>query len=283
MRVPGFLDGAIDLHVHSSPDVDARRYDDIDLAREAVRAGMSAILIKSHQNSTVERAILAAKIVPEIQIFGGLVLNDTVGGLNPHAVELALALGAKQIWMPTRSARNHRQALKLGDGGISILDGEGSLLPAVTHILDLIARTDCVLGTGHLSPAESVKLIGAAHEKGVRRILITHPEWRVTFFPITLQQELSAIGSVHFERCYVSTTHRCGYTPMETIAGAIASVGVGTTILSSDLGQDDTPPPAEGMIHFAEQLSAHGFSHDDLHRMMAANPALLLGLNGRQA
>ncbi len=98
-----FLEGAIDLHVHSSPDVEPRRYDDIQLAGEAARMGMSAILIKSHQNSTVERAILVSKIVPQIRVFGGLVLNETVGGLNPAAVRLALTMGAKQIWMPTRS------------------------------------------------------------------------------------------------------------------------------------------------------------------------------------
>src|SRR6266478_10035360 len=110
MPTPDFLEGAVDLHVHSSPDVDPRRFDDIELAREAVRAGMSALLIKSHQNSTVERASLVSKIVPEIRVYGGLVLNDTVGGLNPAAVRLALRMGAKEIWMPTRSARNHRKA-----------------------------------------------------------------------------------------------------------------------------------------------------------------------------
>src|SRR5439155_7550153 len=106
MPIPDFLEGAVDLHVHSSPDIDPRRFDDIDLAREAARAGLGAVLIKSHQNSTVERAWLVSKVVPGIQVFGGLVLNETVGGLNPSAVRLALALGAKQIWMPTRPARN---------------------------------------------------------------------------------------------------------------------------------------------------------------------------------
>src|SRR6186997_2600982 len=93
--LPDYLEGAVDVHVHSSPDVDPRRYDDLDLAREAARAGFGAILIKSHQNSTVERAYLVAKVVPGIRVFGGLVLNETVGGLNPAAVRLALALGAK--------------------------------------------------------------------------------------------------------------------------------------------------------------------------------------------
>lgn len=290
MSIPDFLEGAADLHVHSSPDVDPRRFDDFELAQEAARAGMAALLIKSHQNSTVERANLVSKIVPEIQVFGGLVLNDTVGGLNPAAVRLALRMGAKEIWMPTRSARNHRKACGEGDEGIEILDRDGQLLPIVDSILDLIAGSNCILGAGHLSTRESVALIHRARARGVRRILVTHPEWAATFFPIELQRELAAEGGVSFERCFVSTTHRCGFTPMKMIADAIAEVGVETTILSTDLGQPDTPPPVDGMRLYAEQLRAFGFSVDQLRRMMVANPLGLLdagpapqdsrGLNG---
>jgi len=278
MLIPDFLDGAADLHVHSSPDVDPRRYDDFDLAREAARAGMSAILIKSHQNSTVERALLVSRIVPGISISGGLVLNETVGGLNPAAVRLALQMGAREIWMPTRSARNH--CLHYGeDGGLSILNAGGQLLPEVEAILELIAPTECILGTGHLSPAEGVVLIRRAREAGVRRILVTHPEWQATCYPVALQRELASIQGIHFERCFVSTTHRCGFTPMKTIADAIAEVGTATTVLSTDLGQPDTPPPVEGLFLFAEQLRSIGFAPDDLYRMMSINPRALLGLS----
>ena len=127
-NVPDFLEGAVDLHVHSAPDVDVRRFNDIELATEAARARMGAILIKSHQNSTVERAWLVSKFVPGIKVFGGLVLNETVGGLNPAAVRLAVAMGAKQVWMPTRSARNHRQYEGLA-GGITVLMKAASCCP----------------------------------------------------------------------------------------------------------------------------------------------------------
>lgn len=274
-----FLEGAADLHVHSSPDIEPRRYDDIDLAREAARAGMSAILLKSHQNSTVERARLAAKVVPGIQVFGGLVLNETVGGFNPAAVRLALQLGAKQIWMPTRSARNHRRAYGQGEDGLSILDANGKVLPVVDQILDDIAVHGCLLGTGHLSPEESIRLIARARERGVQRIVVTHPEWHGTYFEIEEQQRLAAAGGLTFERCFVSTTHRCGFVPMRTIADAIAAVGIETTVLSTDLGQPDTPPPAEGLRLFAEQLRSFGFSVDDLRRMAADNPMRLLGVS----
>src|SRR4029434_5842732 len=116
--------------------VDQRRFDDIELAREAARSGMDAILIKSHQNSTVERAFLVSRVVPDVHVYGGLVLNDTVGGLNAVAVRLAVSMGAKEIWMPTRSAENHRRHHGMS-GGISVVDVDGQLPPAAEDILPL--------------------------------------------------------------------------------------------------------------------------------------------------
>lgn len=275
--LPDFLEGAVDLHVHSAPDADRRRYNDIELAEEAARAGMGAVLLKSHQNSTVERAYLVSRVVSGVDVYGGLVLNETVGGLNPHAVRLALKLGARQIWMPTRSARNHREHNRQ-PGGLSVLNGDRRLLPEVLDILGQIAAAEAMLGTGHLSPEEVAPLVEAARDMGVARILITHPEWSCTFYSIEMQRRLAAPGNIFFERCFVSTTRGCGYTPMAVIERAIAEVGVATTVLSTDLGQPDTPPPVEGFRLYAGQLRAAGFSVDDLRRMMRLNPLSLLAV-----
>jgi len=273
--LPDYLEGAVDLHVHSSPDVDKRRFDDLELARAAKDAGLGAVLIKSHQNSTVERAWLVSQCVPGIRVYGGLVLNETVGGLNPAAVRLALELGARQVWMPTRSARNHR--LYHGqEGGITILDEQGKLLPAVDAILGAMATSDCILGTGHLSPEETSVLIDAALKLGVSKILVTHPEWGPTYHSWESQKELAKRGGVFFERCFVSTTHLCGCVPFETIERAIVETGVERTILSTDLGQPETPPPAEGLRLYAERLRSTGFSVDQIRIMMQVNPEHLL-------
>src|SRR5262245_37994381 len=277
--LPDYLEGAIDVHVHSAPDIDPRRFDDIDLARAAARAGMGAILIKSHQSSTVERAYLVSKVVPEIRVFGGLVLNETVGGFNPAAVRLALALGAKQIWMPTRSARNHRRPYA-EPGGLSVLDADGRLLPEVEEIVRCVAKAECILGTGHLSPEEATVLIEYARNSGVQKILVTHPEWKATFYPLDLQHRLAASGGVLFERCFVSTTHLCGHVPFATIERAIEAVGAHATILSTDLGQPDTPAPVDGLRLYAERLVASGFSPEKVRLMMKTNPARLLSLQG---
>jgi hypothetical protein len=264
-------------NANSSPDVDPRRYDDLDLAREAARAGMGALLIKSHQASTVERAYLVSRMVTGVRVFGGLVLNETVGGLNPAAVRLALELGARQIWMPTRSARHHRRHHGQS-GGISVLGPGGDLSTAAEEILALLAAGECILGTGHLSPEESVVLIRRARQLGVRKILITHPEWGGTFYPVELQRELASGDDLFFERCFVSTTHRCGFVPFAAITSAIAELGPESTVVSTDLGQPDTPAPVEGLRLYAEKLRAEGFRPEQIRQMMRDNPARLLGL-----
>ena len=274
-RLPDYLEGAVDMHVHSSPDVDRRRFSDLELARAAQVAGVGAIVIKSHQNSTVERAWLVAQCIPGIRVYGGLVLNETVGGLNLAAVRVALQLGARQIWMPTRSARNHRLYHGL-PGGISILDQSGSLLRVVEDILFALSQSDCILGTGHLSPQETSLLIDAARRLGVKKILVTHPEWGPTHFSEESQKKLAQGGDVFFERCFASTAHVCGAVPFETIERAIMATGVERTILSTDLGQPENPPPVEGLRLYAERLRSTGFSVDQIRTMMQGNPEYLL-------
>ena len=272
--LPEYLRGAADLHVHSAPDVVPRRFDDIDLAREAARGGFSALLLKNHFVPTMDRAYLAGKIVPEIAVHGGIVLNDSVGGFNVAAVEVALQLGAREVWMPTKSAHNHK-VREGGHGGLTVFDAHGEIRHHVKEIVILLGHSNAILGTGHLSPEEGAALIRYAYMQGVRRMVVTHPEWGPTFYSIELQKDLAHYG-VMFERCFVSTTARCGSVPMETILKAVSDVGVESTVLASDLGQPDTPPPVEGMTLFAEQIRAAGFSTDDVRRMMVVNPLHLL-------
>src|SRR5262245_20721226 len=79
--------GVIDMHVHSHPDVFGRNMDDIDVAQLAKSRGMRGILLKNHVAETASRAALVMKVVPGIEVWGGVVLNKAVGGINPDAVE----------------------------------------------------------------------------------------------------------------------------------------------------------------------------------------------------
>jgi len=197
-HLPEHLMGAADLHVHSAPDIAERRYDDLDLAREAARSGLSALLLKSHQGSTVERAYLVSRMVPGIRLFGGLVLNDPVGGFNVAAVRVALQLGAREIWMPTKSARNHllHHHGEDASSGLTIFDSSGAIRADVAQILSAMVGSECILATGHLSPEEGSALIRFGHSLGLRRFLVTHPEWSVTFYSESLQRELAALGAM---------------------------------------------------------------------------------------
>lgn len=273
-RLPDYLYGAVDLHIHSAPDVYPRRFDDIELAGHLHEGGFSGCILKSHIGSTVERAFLVRRVLPAFGMYGGLVLNDTVGGFNIEAGRAALQLGAREIWMPTKSAHNHK-VHHHEHGGLSALDAHGDLRHDLREIVFLAAESNAALGTGHLSPAEGAALIRYAWQQGVKRILVTHPEWATTKYPVELQRELANYGA-YFERCFFSTTPLGGSVSMADIAGAIAAVGHETTVLASDLGQPDTPEPVAGMIEFAEQLEAEGFSRDQLRRMMVDNPIRFL-------
>ena len=273
-RLPDYLRGAVDLHVHSAPDVVPRRLDDIDLARECAAAGFAALLLNSDAVPTMDRAYLVSKIVPGIALHGGLVLNESVGGFNVAAVQTALDLGARAIWMPTRSAHNHKLHHG-GHGGLTVFDAHGELRHHVKDILIVLAHSKAYLATGHLSPEEGAAVIRYAYMQGVRRLVVTHPEWEPTHYSLDVQRDLARYGAV-FERCFAAATPRGGSVPVDAIANAVSEVGVASTVLASGLGQPDAPSPVAGMTQFAAQLRAAGFSEDDLRQMMVTNPLHLL-------
>jgi hypothetical protein len=272
------LAGLVDMHIHSAPDVQPRYADDIDVVRQAQQAGMRAVLLKSHVTLTSDRAAIAEKVVGKIRVFGGLALNDEVGGLNPAAVEAALQMGAKEIWMPTRSAAAvRRQEGK--PGGITLFADSGALRPEVYDIIDLIAAADAILATGHVSPAESVALASCARQRGVRKILVTHPEAAFIRMPVEIQASLAKEG-VFFERCYVDTTPLMdSAVKLAEIANRIRRIGAGSTVLSTDFGQLRNPSPMEGMRAYLTGLSIEGFRPQEIQKMAGENPSDLLGLS----
>ncbi len=271
------LEGLIDLHVHTAPDVVERYADDIDIAHAAAAEGMRAVLLKSHVTVTADRAAIAQKVVPGLRVFGGLALNEAVGGLNPCAVEAALRLGAREIWLPTLDAANDRSH-RGRPGGLSVFSVDGSIVPSVHEILDLIRDGEAILGTGHLSAGETMAVIRLARERGVRAILITHPEAPFINLPLAAQEEVKG-PDVFFERCYVFAL-----PPDEAVASVarmaahIRRVGIESTVLSTDLGQASNPSPVAGLRQYLARLRNEGFSWPQIRRMAGENAAYLLGL-----
>src|SRR5207244_9840957 len=99
----------IDIHAHSDPDTRPRSIDAIDLARLAKERGMRGLVLKNHYESTAALAYVVRKVVPGIEIFGGIDLNRSVGGINPEAVErMVLMKGGwgRVVWLPTFDSEN---------------------------------------------------------------------------------------------------------------------------------------------------------------------------------
>jgi len=280
------IDGAIDLHVHSAPDVYERSVDDVELVREAEAAGMRAILLKSHHTLTADRATLARREVG-VGVFGGLALNHSVGGLNPVAVETAIAFGARQVWMPTLHAANcletaeaemFRAEARKGRVGLRALDDDGEPLPEVKVILEQIRDADILLGTGHLAPEESLALLRVARDMGLTRVLVTHPLMPFTRFDTDQMRAAADLGAL-LEFDYLSCSPKWpGAVPPERTARAIHAVGADHCVLGTDGGQPYNPHPPEMLRRFGEALLGEGVEEADIRRMMCDNPARALGM-----
>jgi hypothetical protein len=271
------LHNLIDMHIHTGPDVRPRLLNDIQATRQAAEADMRAVAFKSHVTCTADRATIAQEMVPEVRVLGGLTLNEAVGGLNPAAVEAALSLGARIVWMPTVSARNHILYHRGTSPGISLLREDGALQPSLFDIFELIEEHDAILATGHVSVEEICALVRAAREAGVSKVVVTHPEMPWVDVPVVIQEELRDLGA-YFERCYASTLPGIGDVPLRRIVSDIRRVGIESTVLATDCGAATIPSPVAGMRDYLAALLAEGFSEWDIRLMAGETPARLLGL-----
>ena len=284
------LQGSIDIHVHGSPSLFPRLLDNAQCATQAKEAGMKGIVIKTHHGFTADRVYWINKMVEGIDVFGGVTLNSAVGGLNPYAVEAAIAYGAKIIWMPTLSAKNHLNQLgeagfthlkqlqrrRLKEEGIWILDEKDNLLPQVKEICALIAERDIILATGHLSIKEIVPLVKEARDVGVKRILINHPEYIVNG-SVSAQKGLAQMGA-YIEHTLTSMMPMWFRKDPKEIVRMVKEVGPEHTILSTDFGQVHHPPPHEGMRMFIRMMLELGISPQEIELMVKSNPGRLLGI-----
>ncbi len=266
------LSGMYDLHIHTAPDVSDRCLDDLEAAEQAEDAGMAGILLKSHHTLTADRAVIAAKGVSKLKVYGSLTLNDAVGGLNIAAVETALKMGAREIFMPTISAANHR-GRRGRKTGIDLLDC--AFVDPLREILSLVKDYNAILGTGHISKEETRFLVQMALGQGLKKIVVTHPELPLVNMSSAEQAGLKENG-VFFERCFASTMPQLGNIPVEQIVSEIREVGASCTFLTTDLGVSGYPVPVEGMRRFVELLQRLGVGIDDMDLMLKENPALLL-------
>jgi hypothetical protein len=275
---PRLLNGAIDIHVHHLPDDRARSIDAIDVARLAQSRAMRAIVLKNHYESTAGLAWVVRKLVPGIEVFGGIDLNLTVGGINPDAVEhMTRVTGGfgRVVWMPTFDAENQVRLSKENRRFVSV-SRNGELLPAVREVIALIAKHDLVLATGHSTPAEVLMLLREARSAGARRSVVTHATQTPVLMDVGQMQEAAKLGA--FIEFVGGNPNGAAAARLDAMADAIRRVGPQFVIVSSDLGQVGNPLPPDGFGAFLTALRARGFSAAEVDRMAKQNPATLLGL-----
>ncbi len=274
-----FLQGIIDMHVHSAPDIFPRKLDGIDLVKKMKSVGIGGVLLKSHHTLTADMAWLIRKIEPDFEVHGSVTLNiPATGGLNPQAVETAIKLGAKEVWMPTISSAHHmRYEGNDPSKGLTILNKNGEMIPEVVEILNMIADADIILGTGHLSVDECTELVDTARRIGVKKILITHPEWEMIKTPVEVQVELARKGAF-LEHCHYATTELGGKLNPREIALQIRAVGAEHCVMATDHGHKLISDPIDGMRDYIEEMMKCGISEREIEKMTKENPRQLLGI-----
>lgn len=278
------------MHVHSHPDVFGRNMDDVDVANIAKARGMRGIVLKNHISETASRAALAMRAVPGIEIFGGIVLNKAVGGVNPDAVEwMHRVYGGrgKIVWLPTFESDRHVKTFgKPDDKGLVVAPG-GVVTPEMEAILKIIARENLVLATGHIHPEEIIAVVRRGRELGVKNMIVTHGLTNVPGMTLAQAKQVVDMGAM-IEVCFLQflagpnaplafLTH---WTQINAkhVAQAIKEFGARGLVVSSDLGQSANMTHPDGLEVAIGAMKREGISDADIDIMMRKNPARLLGL-----
>jgi Family of unknown function (DUF6282) len=270
------LSGAIDMHAHAAPDGVARKLDAIDLARLAKERGMRAIVLKNHYEPTASLAFIVRKEVPGIEVFGGISLDLTVGGVNPAAVDWMTKVSGgygKVVWLPTFDSEAQVKFTKQQRPFAPVVR-DGKVVPEVAEVIAIAARNNLVLETGHSSGSEALIIIQEAKRQGVQNVMVTHALTNPGG-PLTLPeiQQAARLGA-YIELVYGGLSDDLLRKDVEVIR----AVGASSVVLATDLGQPNNPLHTDGLMAFYKGLMALGIPETDIVRMSKTNPEKLLGL-----
>jgi Family of unknown function (DUF6282) len=273
------LEGVIDFHSHSAPDVTKRSLDSFEVVRNAKAAGMRAVVLKNHYVSTAALAEIAMQQVGGIEVYGGIVLNRSNGGINPEAVRRMVEVEGhrgKVVWLPTFDAENQVKFDHTNRPFVPVIK-DGQPVPGMAEIFQLVVANDLIFATGHSGPAESLILLDAARKAGVKRMLVTHVLSTSTRASIEQMKLMAALGAT-LEVVWL--THLGNNPlPVSVCVHAIQAVGAEHFLMSSDLGQPGNPVHTQGLRDFITALKAGGITDREIDLITRKNPARLLGLD----
>lgn len=275
--------GIIDLHIHSAPDVRQRKMDDLALMEAAVKMQARAVVIKSHLVPIMDRAAIVTQIRKEkypesdFEMFGAIALNESVGGINPHAAEAALKLGAKIVWLPTNTASNHVH--KNGkSGGVEVLKN-GKVTEELKDVFRLVRDFDAVLATGHISGTECLTVAEAARNENVKKIVVTHPEFHIVGMTMEQRKRIVKDYDVLLEMEYAQPIGGGVYKKnLPENVETMKEIGCEHFIVSTDSGQMQNPYWYESISEYIDYLYGAGFTEKEIDTMTRYNPGRMLGI-----
>lgn len=287
------LVGAVDLHCHVDLEFSRTQFrkalPEWEWLPRAEAAGMRAVVLKSHLWPSVSISPFLAQLYEgSVDVESSITLNPTVGGLDPWAVEAAVQMGAKAVFLPTWGARNDRERggfHRRLDAGfahfeptrlstLSIIDGSGALTDAAQEILRLAIEHELMLSTGHVSWQESLTLAREAHRLGFDRLLFGHPLSGSVGAPPEAIREAADLGA-YIEICW-PTIAPGRLDPAEVVA-VIREIGGARTVLTSDFFGGSNPSPSDLLRMLLGALYDAGLSQQEIQLGVASNPAGLLG------
>ena len=156
---------------------------------------------------------------------------------------------------------------------------DGTIVPELKTILELVRDYDAVLGTAHISPEESFTVVEAARNLGVKKIVITHPEWWVVDMSIEDQKRIVKDYDVLLERCYAQNMGGGKYkSNLPENLEVIKEVGYKNVLISTDGGQTENPHWEIAMQQYLQYLSDHGVPDEQIYYMSHTIAAGLLGI-----
>ena len=289
------LHGAVDMHVHAYPEIHfdcELRLTDLETLQMAKDYGMRGIVFKSHMWPTMASVYQMQQRISGIEAYPSIALNVSSGGINAWAVESAAEQGARVVWMPTWSTKNdirnggfykhmqevlHRTTDFKEEDGLYILDEHGKVTQNVREVIEIVKQYDLPLFTGHLSPPESLALMRACNEKGLKKVVMDHPDSYSIRATQEQVEEMARLGGF-IEFVALGTLPAQQRIHPRKIAEIIKRVGADHVILDTDCFFDYPCPAPEMLRMLVASLLHFGITPEEIIQMVRTNPYYLLNI-----